>query len=163
MENASKALIIAAEVLIGVMILSIGAYLFAKFANYSKENYQIIEDRQIAEFNNQFLKYTGNNDCTIHDIASLANLAQKNNKEYGVENETGYSANLPYIQVDLEGYEHLEKYGLESSNVYKDKSLVDLIKQYDLKSNNEVQYFECVKYEVNNQKKIMYIKFKIRN
>ena len=163
MENASRALIIGAEVLIGVMILSIGAYLFIKFASYSEENYKIIEDRQIVEFNNQFLKYTGASNCTIHDIASLANLAQKNNKEYGVENKEKYSKYSEYIQVDLEGYPHLEKYGLQSENAYKNKSLIDLIKTYDLKDDNEVQYFECKNaYELNEKNKIVYIKFTIK-
>ena len=34
MENASKALIMAAEVLIGVIIISIGVALFTIFSNY---------------------------------------------------------------------------------------------------------------------------------
>ena len=38
MENASKALIMAAEVLIGVMIISIGVYLFNVFGQYSADN-----------------------------------------------------------------------------------------------------------------------------
>ena len=44
MENASKALIMAAEILIGVMIISVGVYLFNMFANYSSERYKKIED-----------------------------------------------------------------------------------------------------------------------
>lgn len=36
MENASKALLIAAEVLIGMMILSLAVYLFASFSRTSK-------------------------------------------------------------------------------------------------------------------------------
>ncbi len=38
MENASKALFMAAEVLIGVMILSLAAYLYATFSRTSKTN-----------------------------------------------------------------------------------------------------------------------------
>ena len=83
MENASKALIMVAEILIGVMIISVGVYLFNMFANYSSERYKKIEDTQIAEFNSQFLIYYGNGqdgkpiECTIHNIVGLANLAQK--------------------------------------------------------------------------------------
>lgn len=108
MENASKALIMAAEVLIGVMIISIGVYLFNVFGQYSADNTKRIEDTQISEFNNQFLKFYGSrtNDegkvepikCTIHDIVSLANLAKENNKNYGLEKEDNKTR---YIRIDI--------------------------------------------------------------
>ena len=37
MENASKALLMAASVLVGVMILSLGVYLFSTYAEYSSD------------------------------------------------------------------------------------------------------------------------------
>ena len=37
MENASKALIMAAEILVGVMIISIGVYLFNTLGQYSAD------------------------------------------------------------------------------------------------------------------------------
>ena len=40
MENASKALIMAASVLLGVMILSVGVYLFYVYSDYSSNAYQ---------------------------------------------------------------------------------------------------------------------------
>ena len=39
MENASKALIMAASVLLGVMIISFAVYLFSTFGSYSNEVY----------------------------------------------------------------------------------------------------------------------------
>ena len=57
MENASKALIMAAEILIGVMIISIGVYLFNTLGQYSAETTAEMEETQQAQFNNQFLKY----------------------------------------------------------------------------------------------------------
>ena len=119
MENASKALIMAASVLLGVMILSIGVYLFYVYGNYSAEAYQRMEDNQIAEFNAQFLKYYGNTKrsyvdengnvqevqgpilCTIQDIMSLANLAAKNNIQYEVNDQARYDENTQYIQIDI--------------------------------------------------------------
>ena len=44
MENASKALIMAAEILIGIMILSITVYLFNVFGRYSADRYAEIEE-----------------------------------------------------------------------------------------------------------------------
>ena len=41
MENASKALIMAAGVLLGVMIISFAVYLFSTFGSYSNDVYLI--------------------------------------------------------------------------------------------------------------------------
>lgn len=152
MENASKALIMAAEVLIGVMIISIGVYLFNVFSRYSAENTKKIEDTQIAEFNNQFLKFYGgrtNNEgkqeeikCTIHDIVSLVNLAKENNMQYELTDETGYSNNTRYIQIDIKNNKNIEK----RENTY----LVDLIKANSLNSDgNTTKYYKCTVCNIN--------------
>lgn len=111
MENASKALMIAAEVLVGVIIISIGVYLFSMFAEHSKEAYQKMSDAQIAQFNSQFLKYYGSSSdstgnivpitCSAHDIITTANLAAQNNKQYELEKETKFEDGTFYIQVDI--------------------------------------------------------------
>ncbi len=60
MENASNALIIAGGVLIGILIISTGVYLFSAYAQYSSNSYQKIENAKIEQFNSQFLKYYEN-------------------------------------------------------------------------------------------------------
>ena len=60
MENASKALLIAGEVLIGVLILSIFAYAFQRIFIFA-DNYQSIKEHQkIVAFNTQYTKYATN-------------------------------------------------------------------------------------------------------
>ena len=59
MENATKAFMMAAGVLIGVLILSIAVYLFTIFSRNSEQVYKKMESNQITQFNNQFLKYYG--------------------------------------------------------------------------------------------------------
>ena len=87
MENASKALLMVAAVLIGVMILSLGVYLFTVFGDTSSTIEKRLEQAQIDEFNSQFTKFEGLEKCTIHDIASIINLAKDNNKNYVYEND----------------------------------------------------------------------------
>lgn len=117
MENASKALLMAASVLLGVMLISIGAYLFSVYGDYTSSMYDRIESAQIDQFNIQFLKYYGERQaaagsgtekvlCTAHDIASLANLARKNNLENEVAQDRNRydlnlnkQANTSYIQI----------------------------------------------------------------
>jgi len=180
MENASKALIMAAEILIGVMILSIGVYLFNLFAGYSSSMYQKIEDTQIAEFNDRFLKFYGSRkndlgkdvpiECTIHDIMSLANFAQKHNLEYNLieqttqKNKTVFQKkngvtleNSLYIQIDLDNIQNLE--------LKTNSELISLIKNNDLTEGvtgikNEVKYYKCTICEPRgNNKRINYVKF----
>ena len=57
MENASKALIMATEILIGIMIISIGVYLFNTVGKYSADTTAKMEETQIAQFNEQFLNF----------------------------------------------------------------------------------------------------------
>ena len=85
MENASKALIMAAGILIGVLILSLAAYLIATFGASSAEIQRINEDKIIAEFNSQFTVYDGRNDLTIYDVLTVTSYAIENNNKYGLE------------------------------------------------------------------------------
>lgn len=176
MENGSKALIMAAEVLLGVMIISLGVYVFNMFGEYSKDMNERLTDSQIAEFNYQYLKYYGEsiNDegdkepikCTIHDIASIANLAQKNNSFYQVEDEEKYSQNSAYIQIDIGNKKNIEKYSAQQ--------IIDLIKANDLISDTDevtgTQVQKTKYYRILNEenggyiisdvtKKIIYMKF----
>lgn len=54
MENAARALTMAAGVLIGIMIISIAVYLFTSLGNTSSEIYSKVEQTKIDKFNSQF-------------------------------------------------------------------------------------------------------------
>ena len=82
MENASKALIMAGGVLIGVLIISLAVYLFVSFGQTSAEINSQNAQKQISQFNSQFTSYEGNNQLTIHDVVTVANFAMENNKYY---------------------------------------------------------------------------------
>ena len=177
MENASKALIMAAEILIGVIIISVAVYLFNVMGQYSAEKTSQMEDTQIAQFNQQFLKYygditteengsqvTGPIKCTIHEIVGLANLAKKVNTENGFsepQKVTDYE-NFPnfYIEIDVQigskNYTNLEAKSQEE--------LVNLIKENDIASQNGetgIKYFKCAEEPgiSNITKRVNYMKF----
>lgn len=57
MENASKALIMAGAVLIGIMILGSAIYLFNSFSDTTSNVVSVFEQKRISEFNAQFMKY----------------------------------------------------------------------------------------------------------
>ena len=89
MENASKALIMAASMLMGMMIISIAVYLFVTFGKVASDTYEQIDTDRLNQFNSQFTSYversyidTEKGYITIYDVISLANLATENNKKY---------------------------------------------------------------------------------
>ena len=138
MENASKALLMGAEILVGVMIISIGVYLFNTLGSYSADTASSIEDTKIASFNQQFYKYYGMSAVadgeleptrwTIHDVVGLANLARKINIQNEITEIEPISDFTSYIQVDLKignkTYKNLESYSQEE--------LIDLVKNYSI-------------------------------
>lgn len=164
MENASKALIMVASVLIGIMILSLGGYLFSKFGNTSKQVNQRLEQKQIDEFNAQFTKYEGTT-CTIHDIVTIINLAKSNNKNYYTDQEINTfknSSDKPpyYITVTINGITNSgQKQELSESEI------VDLIKNnsvtYEADGTTKTINFECQAIEINEvSKRVQKITFK---
>ncbi len=76
MENASKALIIAGGVLIAILLLTLFTYLFSKMANGTSKIYDMMEQSEIAEFNQKFLNYKGRTDLTVQDVVTIINLAK---------------------------------------------------------------------------------------
>lgn len=119
MENASKALLMAAGVLIGILIISLGVYLFANFGGTSSQIHADIEKNQIEQFNSQFTTYVGKDNVTIHDIISMANLATQNNRNYEFSKQ-GATGNNNYITVLLNGVSIEYGYGT-STSVIEDK------------------------------------------
>lgn len=85
MENASKALIMAAGVLIGILIISLGVFLFLDFASTSSTLHAQMRQEQIDQFNAQFTSYEAKEDNTIYDILTLVNLAKNNNNYYELD------------------------------------------------------------------------------
>ena len=82
MENASNALLLAAGVLIGVLILSLMVYLFIDFGSTSAEINSQITEQQLLQFNSKFTSYEGQEELTIYDVITVASYANENNIYY---------------------------------------------------------------------------------
>lgn len=99
MENASKALIMAAGVLIGVLILSLAIYLFIDFGTTSAKINSQVAEQQIAQFNSKFAAYEGQDGLTIYDVITVASLANENNIYY--EDFDGYEIEVLLVNPTL--------------------------------------------------------------
>lgn len=132
MENASKALLMAAGVLIGLLILSLAVYLFATFGASSAEIHKQNEVNQLNQFNTQFTSYEGKEDITIYDIITVANLANDNNYNYELNETYRENKNSYYISVKIKN-SYIE-YGF--SNIKLGTKYIQ--KTYDAKIQNDL-------------------------
>ena len=103
MENASKALIMAAGVILGILILTFLVFIFGIFSNFSKTNRISKEEQEISNFNAEFFKYYEQNvsrrpKLTAHDIVSIGNYVKENNSKYGL---TSHESNTYYVTIDV--------------------------------------------------------------
>lgn len=150
MENASKALVMAAGVLIGVLLLSLAVYLFADFgATSARINAQNAE-KQLIEFNSKFTSYEGFKDkdgnwkITIYDIISLASYAKEYNKFYEGTTESKINVSIGNTNISSkteDEYKELINTYVDSTGIikkfrcsgisYNDKGRVEKIK-FDL-------------------------------
>lgn len=105
MENASKALIMAGTVLMGILLISLGVYMFAYFGSVVSSISEEIEITKLIQFNAQFAIYD-NRDLTVQDVVTIASLAKENNDAYDML--PGYSSSFEdtlYVEVKLvKGY-----------------------------------------------------------
>lgn len=107
MENASKALLMAATVLVGVLLISLGVYLFTIFGDFGSEMSEQLNEKDVSEFNAKFTKYESyigddgkwKNTCRAHDVVSIANIAKENNSKY--EYTTSDENDYYYVKVKV--------------------------------------------------------------
>ena len=74
MSNASQALIMAAGILLGVLILALTVTLFASFGSLSSKYDGAKQLEAVQRYNADFNKYLSR-DLTVHEIKTIYNLA----------------------------------------------------------------------------------------
>lgn len=77
MENASKALIMAGGILIGMLLLTFLVVMFTSAGNVSQSYDDTKREEAIQQFNSNFTKYLGK-ELTIHQVVTICNFAEKN-------------------------------------------------------------------------------------
>lgn len=109
MENATKAMLIAAGVLMGVMILSLGLALYAEMYSYVESTQESVRFAELKRFNTQFtnyINYIGDEkqfNLTIQDVITVANIAFENNRINEATTELRGNESSLYVAVYLNG------------------------------------------------------------
>lgn len=83
MENASQALIIGGTILIAIIVLSMGVYLFTNATKVGESYQQAQEVTELARFNARFTAFEGREDITAQEIVTLANYVINYNAQNG--------------------------------------------------------------------------------
>lgn len=83
MENASKALLMAAGILIGLIIASLFTYEMISMSETGRTFQKQIDQSVITEFNTNFEKYVAKN-LTAQEVVTIYNYVQEWNKDNAV-------------------------------------------------------------------------------
>ena len=119
MENASKALYMAAGILISFLILAILINVFKAGAKLN-EDYDFKQSKEQLElFNSKFEIYDRKNN-NISDIISVINLAYSNNKSVDYDQVKSISI---YINIGNAHFWLLPKQELKKNEIFIDKSI----------------------------------------
>ena len=143
MENASKALLMAAEVLIAMMIVSLGVYVFYTYSQTSREIHDKKAQQQLVEFNAKYTKYVDQTTLTIYDVRTIANYAKKDNENL-VDSEK--------IEVMFEGSNVVNK--TETEWDAQIQSQVGDIRN----GNTELRKYKCIEPEYTENGRVKKIK-----
>lgn len=173
MENASKALLMAASILIGLIVLSLGVYLVNTFKSFSQDYNESLEIQRMQQFNAQFTAFSTRSNVSIHEIMTLANYAKEFNSTNNIEPTNNQYINVnikfknkPKIDITNESIYPTEEYkknpnkfisalldGTYVYNLYGDEVEKEGQYQYDYnettKKKTYYNCYECTDYEVN--------------
>ena len=113
MENATRALFLAAGVLIGILILTLGVYLYNSLSSYKDDVDKQMEANALNQFNTQFMQYVNVEQdggpqlfkITMQDIVTVASLAYENNQQYGLTYADAGESSY-YVKVNIENYKY---------------------------------------------------------
>ena len=82
MENASQALFMAAGVLIAIMVISIGVYLFSSASRIAESYETTMSSNEIQQFNSKFEKYARKANYIKEEIDRNGNKVYKYSNDY---------------------------------------------------------------------------------
>ena len=110
MENASKALIMAGGILIALLVIGALVLMFNQLSYYQRTETDSEKTQQLADFNNEYLKYTYD-DIKGYELISLVNKVI----DYNIKEEVGNSVDYTKkITVVINMKEFKSKYGVKN-------------------------------------------------
>lgn len=163
MDNAAKALLMAAEILIAVLIITLAVYAFTYYKDVAVTYDKSQAELEIQKFNNQYTKYLGEN-LSPQEILTLVHIAKDYNKSIDEQEDEEYDDVKKDVEIMVQGYG-----GLTSKS---ETELIDGFVKHNNVSINEVdpldptitkttiKKFKCDKVLYNDENRVYEVIFK---
>lgn len=144
MENASKALIIAGEVFIALIVLGLWVTLVFLMGGFSANINDRVASDKVAEFNRHFTDFEGRIDISAEEIATIINFAKSNNDEKDLSiNDAGTREQSVYwVDVEIDGLNAFKDNRIIGQSNYSSMSKFKSQLNKFIKNNND-KYFYC--------------------
>ena len=101
MEDAAKALIIAAGIMMGIMIMVIGVTLYSRYRKVAEGYDKLMSTQEISKINKEFEKYEGI-EVTPEEVIGVVTYANSFNERY-------FDGGFYYDQVKTGGFTDSQK------------------------------------------------------
>lgn len=149
MENASKALLIAGTILIGIITISLLVLTLNKVSEYKASSTELAAETELAKFNEEFTQYVRNDVKGVELIALLNKVEDYNSK--GIEKQIGELDYTKKIKIEIKNFkdDFKAKYGaslllqnvndftVTADNINKNGTIMKKIKE---QRSNEDEY-----------------------
>lgn len=118
MENASKALLMAGGMLIALLVIGALLLVFNQIGDYEKGKSNIVKSTQVADFNKEFAKYTGD-DIKGYDLVTLIHKAIDFNSKKDMPTKDGtnyvdYSKEMTITIKNMQNF--IKNHGTQNGN-----------------------------------------------
>lgn len=163
MENASKALIMAAGVLIAIMMIALVYLLVNKISESSKQDENRLKAEQMAEFNKSYESYQkplmrGTEVISVVNKAIDNNLKYTNDENFQIQIEITLTSEIEATDDDGKKTSVLPGTYTESSKEYNilinNSETIKILKR---------KYFKCIELKYNEDGRVNYMSFQELN
>lgn len=133
MENASKALLMAGGMLIALLVIGALLLVFNQIGDYEKGKSNMVKSTQVADFNKEFAKYTGD-DIKGYDLVTLIHKAIDFNSKKSMPTKDGtnyvdYSKKMTITITNMKNF--IKNHGTQNGNEIFSGNEYSLTKESD--------------------------------
>lgn len=114
MENITKALLMAAGMLLAVLILSLLVMAYNKLSGYYEQSQELLTAEQLDKFNKQFQNYAGRKDIRGNELISLMNKIIDYNASESYQVGTNYEPIK--VKITIGGNDVINAFKYETSD-----------------------------------------------
>ena len=151
MENATKALLIAAGVLIAIMVISALVLMFDRISKVSQTEQDALVAQQLTEFNREYEAFN-RRDLWGGQIISVMNKMLDNNNKYATLDEDNYMMDISVKFTVIDDFFNKKKEGTTYSTLVSfSQKFAEAQRTEDQLTELKRKLFKCVSVEYNEE------------